>query len=120
MGKLENFINKAKLIHSNKYDYSKVEYSTTKTPIKIICPIHGEFEQQPRVHLTGSGCKKCHSESMTKSVSQIINEFKEIHGDKYDYSKVDYINCNTKIIISCYIHGDFIQIPYKHLISLHR
>ena len=62
MEKLTNklFVERAILIHNEKnYDYSKVEYVNSKNKIKIICPIHGEFEQLPHSHLRGSGCPKC-------------------------------------------------------------
>ena len=61
MGKLtkQEFINKASKIHNNKYDYSNIEYKNISTKIKIICPIHGEFEQSPSKHLIGQGCPKC-------------------------------------------------------------
>jgi hypothetical protein len=55
----EYFLTKAKLIHGNKYDYSKIEYQNLSTKIKIICPYHGEFYQLPHAHLSGEGCKKC-------------------------------------------------------------
>jgi len=55
----QEFVDKAILIHGNKYDYSKVDYVNTITPVIIICPIHGEFKQIPNSHLSGSGCLKC-------------------------------------------------------------
>ena len=55
----DEFIKKAKKIHENKYDYSLTKYVNSKTKIKIICPIHGIFEQTPNNHLKGCGCPKC-------------------------------------------------------------
>ena len=55
----EQFIAKAKRVHGDKYDYSLVSYERNKLPVKIVCPAHGEFEQRPRSHLWGSGCRKC-------------------------------------------------------------
>ncbi len=55
----EQFIAKAKRVHGDKYDYSLVSYETTELPVKIVCPVHGEFEQKPHGHLSGSGCRKC-------------------------------------------------------------
>jgi hypothetical protein len=109
---LEEFINKSKLIHGDKYDYSKVNYINNISKVIIICPIHGEFEQQPKSHLHGSGCPKCVGKN--KSMSDIINEFKLIHGDKYDYSKVNYINPIEKLIIICIEHGEFLQTYNTH------
>ena len=113
------FITKSKGIHNDKYDYSKVKYKDTKTPVSIICPIHGEFIQSPSLHLKGCGCKKCSSQrsaSLRKlNIENFIERAKEIHGDKYDYSKVEYVNNQTKVCIICPEHGEFWQKPSKHL-----
>lgn len=55
----EEFIKRARAIHGDKYDYSKVEYINIKTKVCIICPEHGEFWQVPAEHLRGRGCKDC-------------------------------------------------------------
>ena len=68
----EEFIKKAKEIHSDKYDYSKVNYINYKTPICIVCPKHGEFWQIPRNHLRGNGCSKCSSHKF--STEDILHE----------------------------------------------
>ncbi len=115
----ESFITRAKEIHGDKYDYSKIKYINTKTPISILCPIHGKFVQAPYVHLRGSGCPECgkeiRSEKRRDSVETFINKAKEVHGNKYDYSKVIYRNNDTKITIICPIHGEFNQMPGAHL-----
>jgi len=115
----ENFIEKAKKVHGDKYDYSKVKYINNKTKVCIVCPIHGEFYIRPDMHLNGQGCKKCSNIRngliKRKTTEQFIKEAKQIHGDKYDYSKVKYINTNTKICIICPIHGEFWQTPFNHL-----
>ena len=91
----EKFIKKARAVHGDKYDYSKVEYVNNNTPITIVCPIHGEFPQRPNNHLHGNGCPKCSRE--TQSSRQAMNQdvwierAKRVHNDKYDYSKVQYI-----------------------------
>lgn len=107
------FISKAKLIHENKYDYSKVNYINSKTKICIICPKHGEFWQTPNSHLQGQGCPKC--VGLCKTNDEWINEARAIHHDKYDYSKVKYINAKAKVNIICPIHGEFYQSPSTHL-----
>lgn len=116
---LENFIKKSKLIHGDKYNYSKVQYKNNRTKVTIICPVHDKFEQVPNSHLNGIGCKKCSGEhlskKMTKTTEKFIKEAKNIHGDKYDYSFVDYKNTDTKVDIKCKIHGIFSQKPTKHL-----
>ena len=115
----EEFIEQAKKVHGDKYDYSKVEYVNNHTKVCIICPIHGEFLQTPNSHLNGNSCKKCGQIKIgnytRKTTEQFILEAKEIHGDKYDYSKVEYVNANTKVCIICPIHGEFMQSPHKHI-----
>lgn len=109
----KEFIERAKKIHGNKYDYSKVEYKNINTKVKIICPIHGEFEQLPKSHLDGHGCRLCSNGTLSKE--QFIKKAREIHGDKYDYSQVEYVNNKTKVAIICPEHGVFMQVPYLHL-----
>ena len=110
----DEFINEAKQIHGDKYDYSKVEYFGDKNKVCIICPKHGEFWQTPNSHLKGKGCADCYgNRKLTKE--KFIEEAKKIHGDKYDYSKVEYKNVDTKVCIICPKHGEFWQTPYKHI-----
>ena len=108
------FIEKAKRVHGNKYDYSKVVYENTSTKVCIICPEHGEFWQKPNGHLNGAGCSKC-SKNSKITFEDFIKKAKEIHGDKYDYSKVNYVNVTTKVCIICQEHGEFWQTPSQHL-----
>ena len=111
----EQFIEKAKAIHGDKYDYRKVDYINSTTKVTITCPVHGEFEQTPSDHLRSSGCYKCGVVSRTFSKDKFIEKAREVHGDKYDYSKVDYINSGTKVTITCPVHGDFEQVANNHL-----
>lgn len=115
----EEFIEKAKIVHGGKYDYIKTKFKNNKTKIKIICPTHGEFEQLPYHHLRGSGCRECAFEKIHKSNKRELNEFiakaKELYGDKYDYSKVEYVNAHAKICVICPIHGEFWVTPSNHL-----
>jgi uncharacterized protein YggL (DUF469 family) len=113
----EQFIEKAQKVHGMKYDYSKVDYVNAKTKICIICPVHGEFYQAPSHHLEGCGCPKCCIEKKKKTTEQFIKEAIEKHGYKYDYSKVEYIDANTKVCIICPEHGEFYQAPIKHLLG---
>jgi very-short-patch-repair endonuclease len=115
----EEFIEKSKMVHDDKYDYSKVVYKTHKSKIKIICPTHGEFNQSANAHLSGKGCPKCGitsaSNKLSLSTEEFIEKAKMVHDDKYGYDKVVYKNNNTKVVINCPTHGDFTQTPYKHL-----
>ena len=92
-------------MHGDKYDYSKVDYRGCKSSIKIICPIHGEFEQIATSHLSGRGCRICGFRN--KDTNYFIQEAKKVHGDKYDYSKVDYKESKQEVIIICPEHGEF-------------
>ncbi len=116
MSKNDEFIEKAKSVHGDKYDYSKVEYISSKTKIIIICKDHGDFIQRPSDHINRkSGCPKCKGKSRRTDTNTFIEKAKSVHGDKYDYSKVEYINVDTKILIICPIHGEFYQTPYTHI-----
>ena len=110
----EDFVKKAKELHGDKYDYSLVEYVNARTPVKIICPIHGIIEQTPDRHLRGCGCLYCGG-SMKLTTEQFIAKAKEINGDTYDYSKVHYVNAHTPVTIICKKHGEFQQMPADHL-----
>ena len=112
----DEWIEKAKEVHGNKYDYSKVNYINSRTKVTIICREHEEFEQIPKHHLQGNGCSKC-VKKHNYTTDTWTEKAKEIHGNKYDYSKVNYINSKTKVTIICKEHGEFQQIPYAHLHS---
>ena len=114
----KQFIEEANIRHDFKYDYSKTQYINKREKVCIICPKHGEFWQEASSHLKGCGCPKCGKESSQKRQSlnteQFIERAKKVHGDKYDYSKTEYINSSTKICIICPIHGEFWQRPKDH------
>ena len=110
----ETFPIKANLKHDNKYDYSKVEYVNVRTKVTIICPEHGEFEQRPNDHLTGYGCPKCGG-TQQLTTDDFIEKAKTIHGDKYDYSKSEYVKSHIKLTITCPLHGDWSVKPNNHL-----
>ena len=177
----EEFIKKAREVHGDKFDYSKVDFKGVTKPVIITCPIHGDFLQEPRNHIKGMGCQKCyghykltteefiekakkmfpqydysttvyegsfkkiklicpeHGEiSMTPNSllagrgcnacgakraqmknrmnpSDFLLKAREVHGWKYDYSKSEYTNTDTKICIICPEHGEFWQTPHHHL-----
>lgn len=177
----EEFIKESKKINGNKYDYSKTVYINAKTKVIITCPKHGDFLQNPNLHISqkcgcpkcsygenrgitsqefsnkvnsifngkiivkpenfinwnkqvtatcilhgdfktypehllkGFACKKCRNDLLRKSAEQFIKEAKEIHGDKYDYSLINYKNSQTKVKIICPKHGIFEQTPQNHL-----
>jgi hypothetical protein len=115
----KKFIKKATQIHGDKYDYSLTNYIGNINKVKIICPEHGVFEQEANSHLQGHGCKKCgvsvRSAKKKDNVNQFTKKAIQVHGDKYDYSLVDYKNSQTKIKIICPEHGVFEQKPSDHI-----
>ena len=112
---IQRFINK----HGDKYDYSDVTYKNMHSPVAIKCKIHGTFYQTPHNHLKGTGCPECSKKRVADKNRMTVEEFirraREVHGDKYDYSKVEYKNNRTKVCIICPIHGEFWQTPYDHM-----
>jgi hypothetical protein len=108
------WIEEAKKVHGERYDYSQTIYEGCKKKLKIICDKHGLFEQRAQEHLRGSGCPKCAS-----NYNYSNEEWKEKahikHHNKFDYSKVIYINCKTKVIIICPNHGEYLQNPSVHM-----
>lgn len=116
----QDFITKAKAIHGNCYDYSKVVYIDMKTKVIIECPTHGVFMQTPNGHIhTKSGCPKCGKITAKKAITTtketFIDKSGKIHNNLYDYSKVVYVNSKTKVTIKCPYHGDFEQLPTHHV-----
>lgn len=117
----EEFIEEAKKIHGDKYDYSKVEYKNNKTKVTIICPEHGKFEQSPEHHLSGHGCRKCQykkfSEDRKYTFEEFLKKAKKTHGDKYVYEKEYFENRREdgKMKIICPEHGEFWQSPISHV-----
>ena len=110
----EQFIERARAVHGDQYDYSITNYINCRTDIDIICPKHGVFTQNPSTHLTGCGCPKCAGKiKLTKE--DFINRASKFHRNKFDYSKVDYVNYRTKVCIICPKHGEFWQTPESHL-----
>lgn len=112
-----SFIQKAIAVHGNKYDYSKVEYVNCKTKVVITCPEHGDFSQTPDKHINCKcGCPVC-AGNVAGTTDKFIKDAVDVHGNKYDYLKVKYINNKTDVCIVCPKHGDFWQKPYNHLMG---
>jgi hypothetical protein len=108
----KSFIQKANQVHNFKYDYSLVDYKNSKTKVKIICPEHGVFEQIPCNHIFGKGCAECSGKFMT--TEKFIEKSIKKHGDKYDYSLVEYVDSSTKVKI-IFNNKVFLQSPSNHL-----
>ena len=114
------FVERARKVHSDRYDYSKVEYVDSKTDVIIGCPIHGDFKQPPSTHLAGRGCYDCGRVTTgmkrRKSKEKFIEDAKKVHGDKYTYESVNYVNSSTIVQVTCRKHGDF-PISPRNLLS---
>lgn len=108
------FIEKSEKIHNLRYNYDLVDYKNSYSKVKIICKIHGIFIQTPHNHLNGNGCYKCGGTMLSNNEEFVKNSIK-IHGDRYNYDNVNYINAKTPVIISCKKHGFFKQKPTYHL-----
>lgn len=110
----DTFIQRSTEIHQGKYDYSKTKYNGRQEKVCIICPEHGEFWQSPHFHLQGGNCPKCVG-GVRLTDDEFIEKAKAVHEDRYDYSKVQYVNTATKVCIVCPEHGEFWQTPNNHL-----
>ena len=115
------FTERATTKHNGKYDYSLVEYANSKDKVTIICKVHGAFKQDASGHLSGSGCPKCGDEriaaSQRQSVDSFITRARAVHGDKFDYSQVNYRTARIPVTVICPVHGEFQQVPYRHIKS---
>lgn len=115
----EAFKQKAKEAHGNVYDYSGVNYANSLTKVKIICLIHGVFEQTPANHLFGQGCYRCGKDKSnvdkTLTTGVFIQKAILVHGQKYDYSQTTYTKSRQKTNIICPQHGTFKQTANDHL-----
>lgn len=109
----EQFIERSQVAHGCMYCYDKVKYVNYKTKVEIVCSKHGSFMQSPNKHLNGTGCPKCANKRVT--TEEFIQKCREVHGDRYDYSRVKYKPGYTKIEILCPEHGPFFQVTYNHL-----
>jgi hypothetical protein len=107
------FIAKARLTHGDRYRYTRTHYYNMRTHVTITCTIHGPFRQLPRAHIRGSGCPEC-AGNVKCNRAKFIEKSVRVHGEKYDYSKVEYYNNYTHVIIICPNHGEFSKMPYNH------
>lgn len=117
----EEFVLKAKALYKEEYDYTSIHYKGNRVKVTILCnKCNTSFEQTPNSHLSGKGCPTC---SLTKggmkhrnSKQSVIDSFKTVHGDNYDYSKVDYITTNTHVSLKCNRCSlEFRQTPHNHI-----
>jgi very-short-patch-repair endonuclease len=86
----EEFIGKSKLKHDNKYDYSLVEYKNLRSKVKIICPVHGVFEQKADAHKDGNGCFRCNDSKGEKEIALILEEMKIKYYREFSFKECSY------------------------------
>lgn len=117
----EVFIERAMRKHGHRYDYSRVRYVDSRTPVDIVCSEHGAFSQTPNSHLyNGRGCPRCGRRSQVAAITRhdtagFVNRARAIHGDRYGYDNAVYGGLNEKLTVTCSVHGDFQQAPNNHL-----
>ena len=110
----DEFVERARKAHGDKFDYSEVRYVNAHTKCDIVCKTHGVFQQGPHNHLAGNGCPACVG-NVKSTTAEFIEKAKNLHGDRFDYAKVRYVNAHTKCDIVCRTHGVFQQAPHNHL-----
>lgn len=103
-------------VHGDKFVYPLFEYKTNKQKIEVICRTHGSFFPSVKEHLKGGGCPKC-AKNAKMNTASFIEKAKKIHGDRYDYSLVDYKGTEELITIKCKKHGPFAQRPHGHMMG---
>lgn len=116
----EKFVKSSRIHYGETFDYSKVPPKMTlksKNRVIVICKIHGEFEVSPYLHMNGkSSCKRCTKlDHKNKFMEHFIFKSKEKHGDRYDYSLVEYVKGSLPVKIICKNHGIFLQAPNIHM-----
>lgn len=109
------FIERARTVHGDKYDYSISQFLGSHHKVDIVCPVHGQFTQTATIHLRGSGCPKCAAENSKTSKEDFIRRSHKIHGDKYNYSLVVLNSLHDRVDIICPKHGVFNQIANSHI-----
>jgi hypothetical protein len=121
--KQKHFIEKSREVHRDRFDYKNSKYRNIDTKVEIRCVKHNmTFYQSPYNHMNGrEGCLECINESKRKRLSRTLDQFiyeaKSVHGDRYDYSKVDYKGGGTPVCLVCSTHGEFYMSPSNHIHS---
>lgn len=118
----DQFLAECRAVHGDRYDYSQTFYQGKRKKVTIICRKHGPFEQWPGDHLNGEGCSDCKFEKesamQSKGKEDFIKDAISVHGNRYDYSQVNYVNNKTNVTVICPKHGPFEIMPQDHLQKL--
>jgi len=113
----EQMVNDARKVHGDKYIYDENSYVNARTPMKIFCKIHGEFQQTPHSHINkGRGCSKCNG-GVKRTQDEYISIIKSVHGDRYDLSEINYKNSTSDVTPICNKHGKFVINARKFLLG---
>ncbi|MGX0939577.1 putative GIY-YIG superfamily endonuclease/Zn ribbon nucleic-acid-binding protein [Cupriavidus metallidurans] len=117
-----SFVARARAIHGQRFGYERTVYRSTASKLVVTCPKHGDFEIHASVHLRangGGGCRSCMAEHLSKRFSRGTAGFvagaRKVHGGKYDYSAVEYVNKESEVVIACPVHGEFRQRAGAHV-----
>ncbi len=113
------FLDKARSVHGNTYDYKEDTFIGAGHPLTIICKTHGPFQQIAGVHIDNHGCPTCaiwqRAEGNTKGTEWFIAKATAVHHGRYSYKNSVYAGCETPVVITCPKHGDFTQVAIYHL-----
>lgn len=115
------FLERAEAMHGHRFDYSGSRYLAFDRPMEIVCRRHGLFRATPKSHLyaKSGGCPQCRADIMGEAhrytTAQFIDRARKVHGERYDYSQVDYRGLQAKVTIVCPKHGGFRMRAYRHL-----
>lgn len=112
----KGWMKKADELHGKRYDYSESIYTGGDDRVGMLCPVHGKFRQRVSFHLSGVGCKACHVESRVKTAKDFVLAAYSVHGDRYDYSRVEYRNNKKRVKVVCKKHGVFRVKPSSHVV----
>ena len=105
----EEYLSRARAVHGDKYNYVTSTLSSANKPSTILCLLHGAFQQRLANHLLGAGCPACAGRGV-----DWIKRFREVHGDRYDYSRTVFSMYKNPVEIICPDHGVFYQTPDNH------
>jgi len=108
-------LEKFRTVHGNRYDYSRVDWKNARTPIQIGCPDHGSFSQLPMNHMKGSGCPRCAGVKRRLTTAEYLVRARQVHGEKYDYSRLEYVRNALPVTVICAVHGEFHPTATSHL-----
>ena len=115
---LEEFVEAAEKVHGDLYDYPNQEFIAVSRKLRIVCKLHGEYQQTGVLHISGAGCKRCNlaKGTLRYTTETFIEKAREVHaGRGYDYSKTEYKSGHQPIIVICPVHGEYQPEAAEHL-----